>query len=188
MAINAQTARERSLYASEKEKIEAESMKNPLSSEQAFSYLGLLLGAFTPAAFFTRILLDGKNFRIEDAWVLGVMFVVNLISAAVGFFSGKLIGMTVREVEKLSWTKMVLLLPFVGITWGILAGGAGGVIIFIIGAIFGALLGALVGAAALPIFTIFHRLLKRGDKIERKHFLPLAFGTSLIVSAFILGL
>lgn len=187
LAVNAQTARERSLYSSEKEKTEAELMKDPLSPRQAFAYLGLLLGAFPPAAFFLRILLSGRNFRREDVWVLGVMLVVNLISAVVGFFSGRLIGKIVGKTENFSWTKMMLILPFVGIFWGILAGGAGGLIIFGVGAIVGALLGALVGGVALPLFTIFHRLLKRGDKIERKHFLPLAFGTSLVISAFILG-
>ncbi len=83
---------------------------------------------------------------------------------------------------------MLLVSPFVGMCWGILAGGAGGTIIFVVGALVGALLGAIVGALALPIFTVFHRLLKRGDQIEEKHFLPLAFGITLVISAFVLGL
>ncbi len=80
------------------------------------------------------------------------------------------------EIENYSWWAMLFLLPFVGVFWGILAGGAGGIIILIIGAFFGAILGAMVGSAALPAFTVFHRLLKKGDMIDRKHFLPLAFG------------
>ena len=162
-------------------------MKYPLAHQEAFAYLGFLLGAFPPAAFFIKF-FSGRNFRREDAWLFGIFLVVNLVSMAAGFFSGKLIGSIVRESEQLSWTKMILILPFVGIMWGILAGGAGGVFIFIIGAFFGALLGALVGCVALPLFAVFHRLLKRGDKIELKHFLPMPFGTSLVVSAFILGL
>jgi hypothetical protein len=69
-----------------------------------------------------------------------------------------------------------------------MAGGAGGIIIFGVGAFFGAMVGSLVGSVALPFFSIFHRLLKRGDKIESKHFLPLAFGIAFIISAFFLGL
>jgi hypothetical protein len=187
LAANANTAREKSLYASAKEKTEAESMKHPLSHKEAFAYLGFLLGALPPAAFLIRS-FSGRNFRPEDAWLLGIFIVVNIVSAIVGYFSGKLVGTIVRESERLSWTKMILILPFIGIMWGILAGGAGGVVIFIIGAFFGAFLGALVGCVGLPLFAVFHRLLKRGDKIELKHFLPLAFGTSLVVSAFILGL
>lgn len=83
---------------------------------------------------------------------------------------------------------MLLALPFVGILWGILAGGAGGIIIFVVGAVFGAMLGAAVGSVALPVFAIFHRLLKTGEFIDRRQFLPLAFGITLIISAFILGL
>jgi hypothetical protein len=188
LAANAKTAREKSLYASAKEKLEAESMKYPLSHKEAFAYLGFLLGAFPPAAFFIRFFLTGRDVRREDVWVFGIFMIVNLISMAVGFFSGKLVGSIVCESERFSWTRMILILPFIGIMWGILAGGAGGVIVFIFGAFFGAFLGALVGCVALPLFSIFHRLLKRGDKIELKHFMPLAFGTSLVISAFILGL
>jgi len=168
--------------------MEAALLKNPVSLENTFAYFGLLLGVFPPAAMFTRFLIDARIFQSEDFWILGVIFIVNLISAVVGYFSGKLIGKIVGELEKISWHKMILALPFVGILWGIIAGGAGGIIIFIIGAFFGAFLGATVGSVALPAFAILHRLLKRGDEIDRKHFLPLAVGITFIISAFFLGL
>lgn len=163
-------------------------MKNPLDNQTAFAYFGLLLGTFPPAAIFTRFFIDANIFRGEEFWILGVAFVVNLITATVGYFSGKFIGKTVGEIEKNSWHRMIFALPFVGAFWGMLAGGAGGVIIFVIGGFFGALLGAAVGSLALSVFTIFHRLLKRGDKIDGKHFLPLAFGITFVISAFFLGL
>ena len=65
---------------------------------------------------------------------------------------------------------MILALPFLGLLWGIVSGGAGGIIVFIIGAFFGALLGGIVGSVALPAFTILHRSLKKGEMIELKHF------------------
>lgn len=188
LAINAETEREKEIFASNREKLEAELMAHPISNEKAFAYFGILLGAFPPAAFFTRFLLDTRGFRNEDAWLIGVIAIVNVVSAVVGYFSGKLIAKIVQNLEKTSWTKMILALPFIGILWGILAGGAGGAVIFLIGAVFGAILGAAVGSFALPAFTIFHRLLKKGDQIERKHFLPLAFGITFIISAFMLGL
>ncbi len=163
-------------------------MKNPLSTKQTFAWFGVLLGTFPPAAIFTRFLIDSRGLSDGDLWILGVIAIVNVISAVVGYFSGKLIGKIVGELEKTSWLPMIFALPFVGILWGILAGGAGGVIIFIIGAFFGALLGSAVGSIALPAFTIFHRLLKKGDMIDRKHFLPLAFGITFIICGFILGL
>ena len=188
LALNAEKSLEKELFRNEREKTEAAMLNNPLTDKQAFAYFGLLLGIFPPAAFFTRILFDAGNLHNDDYWMIGVLAIVNLISAIVGYFSGKLIGRIVGELEKMSWTKMLLILPFVGILWGILAGGAGGIIIFVIGAIFGAIIGAAVGSAALPVFTIFHRLLKQGDVIDRRQFLPLALGITLIISAFILGL
>ena len=188
LALNAETSREKAMFRSERERMEADLMKNPLTEKQAFAYFGLMLGTFPPAAIFARILTDAGSLHGEDYWLIGVLAIVNLISAIVGYFSGKLIGRMVASLEKSSWTKMLLALPFVGILWGILAGGAGGIIIFVVGAVFGAMLGAAVGSVALPVFAIFHRLLKTGEFIDRRQFLPLAFGITLIISAFILGL
>ena len=188
ITANNETDRQKLLFRSEREQFEAELMQNPFSTEKAFAYLGLMLGAFPPLAFFTKFVTDAGSFNRDDFWLLGVFFIVNLISAVVGFFSGKFIGKTVKELEKLSWTKMLLISPFVGLVWGILAGGAGGAIIFLIGAIFGAMLGGVVGAAALPVFIIFHRLMKKGEAIEQKHFFPIAFGVTFTICAFILGL
>ncbi len=188
LKLNAETANEKSLFASEREKFESELIKNPITSEKAFAYFGLILGTFPPAAIFTKFFIENGSFRGDEFWIVGVLAVVNLISAIVGYFSGKLIGKMVRETEKISWWGMLLILPFIGMLWGIMSGGAGGIIIFIIGALFGAYFGALVGSIALPIFTIFHRLLKKGDLIERNQFLPIAFGVTFIICAFILGL
>lgn len=172
------------MYRSDKEMLEGELMKNPLSLEKTFSYFGLILGAFPPAAMFLRVAMDGKM----DGWVFGVMFIINLISAVVGFFSGKVVAKTVRFFETKSWSAMILVLPFVGLIWGMISGGAGGIIIFIFGAFFGAILGGIVGSIALPFFTIFHRLMKKGENIELKHFLPIAFGVTFVICGFILGL
>lgn len=188
LAANAEIAREKSTFRSEREKFDAALMSNPLSMEKTFAYFGLLLGTFPPMAMFTRFFFEKGVFRVEDFWILGVVAVVNLIAAIVGYFSGKLIAKIVGELEKLSWHYMILALPFVGIFWGMLAGGAGGMVIFLVGAFFGAALGGAVGAAALPAFTIFHRFLKKGDLFDRRHFLPIAFGIVFAISAFILGL
>lgn len=187
LALNAEYDRREEIFRSDTEMFEADLMKNPLSIEKTFAYFGLLLGTFPPAAFFTKFFLEsgGQN---EGLWIFCLLFFVNLVTALTGYLSGKLIGKITFELEKLSWHPMLLALPFIGLLWGIIAGGAGGFFIFVFGAIFGAMLGGIVGSVALPMFTVFHRLFKRGDKIERKHFLPIAFGTSLIISAFILGM
>lgn len=187
LAINAEIAREKSLFQMEREKTEAALMAHPLDSRKAFAYFGLLLGIFPPATIFARMFFTNGSFRNDEFWILGIVAIINVISAIVGYFSGKLVGKIVANLEMLSWTKMLLVLPFVGMLWGILAGGAGGVIVFVIGAIFGAIFGAMVGGAALPIFAVFHRLLKKGEMIDAKHFYPLAFGITFVICAFILG-
>jgi len=184
LAINAETARQKVMYRTDREKLEAELMRNPLDLEKTFSYFGLILGAFPPAAMFIRFAIDARL----DGWVFGVMLIINLISAIVGFFSGKVIAKAVRSIEKMGWVSMILVLPFLGLLWGAVSGAAGGIIVFVFGALFGALLGGIVGSAALPVFTIIHRLLKRGESIEMKHFLPVAFGVTFVICGFILGL
>jgi len=187
-AANAELLRENEKFACERKAVESSFMKRPLSAEKTFAYFGVMLGALPLAAICTRFLIDRQFFRLEDVWFLGVVFIVSLISATVGYFSGKSVGRAVSDLEKASWSKMILVSPFIGAAWGIAAGGAGGIIIFFVGAFFGAIVGGAVGAVALPVFTVFHRLLKRGDQIDAKHFLPLAFGTTLTILAFVVGL
>jgi hypothetical protein len=187
LELNAKTAREKMLYKSDREKQEAGFMRRPLDTSKAFSYFGLMLGTLPPAAIFAKFLSETFT-RNGEAWIIGFILIMNIITAIVGYFSGKLIGKIVKESETYSWQTMILLTPFVGILWGIMAGGAGGAIVFLIGALFGAAFGAMVGGAAIPVFTIFHRLLKKGEMIELKHFLPLAFGITFTICAFILGI
>jgi hypothetical protein len=186
LAINRQTAEDKALFASQQERVEAELMETPIKTDKAFALFGLMLGTFPPLALFTKfVYLNLRN--SDDYWVVALLLFVNLVCALTGYFSGQLIGKIVAEVEKYSWTAMLLLLPFIGILWGIISGGAGGLFIFVIGAVFGAIIAAMVGAVALPAFTILHRLLKKGDSIERDHFLPLAIGITLVISAILLG-
>lgn len=163
-------------------------MRNPLDAEKTFARYGLMLGAFPPAAIFARWMVEVTFRDGGGILVMGLMSFVILLSAIVGYFSGKVVGRAVSKAENRSWSAMVLITPFIGLLWGMGAGGAGGIIIFGIGAIFGAILGGAVGAVALPVFAMLHRLVKRGDLIEQRHFLPLAFGVTLTICSFILGL
>lgn len=174
------------LYKSDREKAEAGMMRRPLDTIKTFAYFGLMLGTFPPTAIFAKFLSEA-SLKKGDFWILGFILLINIITAIVGYFSGKLVGKMVKESETYSWLTMILLMPFIGIFWGVITGGAGGAIVFLFGALFGAIFGAMVGGAALPVFAIFHRLLKKGEMIELKHFLPLAFGLTFTICAFILG-
>ena len=185
--LNYQTKRERSLYRDNREKLEAEMMVNRLDTRTALSRFGLLLGIFPPAALFLKMIWQ-SGLTGENVWVAGVWLIINFLTAIVGYFSGRLIGKMVKESETYPWWAMIFLSPFIGIIWGILAGGAGGAIVFLIGGVFGAFIGGLVGAAALPLFIIIHRLIKKGEYIENAQFLPIALGITIAICAFILGM
>ncbi|HTK37742.1 MAG TPA: hypothetical protein VL325_04555 [Pyrinomonadaceae bacterium] len=188
LEANAAIARQKALFKTEREWFEAEIMQRPVNTEKAFSYLGLMLGTLPPASFFIKFAIDSRVFESDGAWFVIVLLFVNAATATAGYFSGKFIGRAARQIETYRWPTMLAIAPLLGILWGMIAGGAGGLIIFLIGAFFGAVIGGIVGAVALPVFAVFHRMLKRGDVIEYKHFLPLALGITLTICSFILGL
>ena len=187
LEANAETARQKAKYRTDKEKFEAEAMSWPIDTEHALAFFGLMLGIFPPATILFGPAMIRGEFRITELWVVGILLIINMVSAVVGCVSGRWIGRKVVKAERMSWYRMMLFLPFIGALWGVMAGGAGGFIFFAIGAVFGAIVGGIVGAIALPAFTIFHRILQRGDDVEMKHFLPLSLGVTLTICSVILG-
>jgi hypothetical protein len=185
LAANAEIAREKEMFADFREQTEASLIRHPLKTGKIFSIFGLLLGLFPPAAIFYRMISNSNN--AEPAIIFLFIF-VNLTCAVAGYFSGNLIGRMISKAEKYSWSRMILLLPLIGVLWGLIVGGIGGLFIFIIGAFVGAVIAAMVGSVGVTSLAIFHRLLKRGDVMERNQFLPLAFGIVLTISAFILSM
>lgn len=187
MKLNAQTVRAKENLKSEFEQFEVDMMKRPLSAEQAFGYFGLMISSIPQLTTLAVILYNLRNDNDQIPFLM-FGFAIITITSVVGYFTGKKVGKTVSHLENSSWTKRLLLTPLVGLLWGMITGGAGGLIIYLIGAIFGGIIGGAVGFAALPVFTIFHRLLKKGEFIETKHFLPLAFGIIFILCAFVIGI
>ncbi len=187
LELNAETIRNKENFRSEFEKFEVDLMKNPLNARAAFSYFGLMLGTIPQITTIGKIIHHIPNYGDFN----GILFFgsfVTIITAIVGFYTGRRVGTIINNLEDESWLKMLFLTPLVGFIWGLITGGAGGIIVFIIGAVFGGIIGGVVGFAALTVFTIFHRLLKKGEFIETKHFLPLSFGIILILCALIIGI
>lgn len=156
-----------------------------VSYERSYSFLGLLLGIFPVEAFFVKA--ASTAMPREFTAILVVSIVVIFVSSVVGLFSGRLVGRIMSEMSETRWPVMLAALPFIGVTWGLITGGAGGGVIFLIGAIPGAIIGGLVGAVALTLFGITHRLLSKADEISARHLYPAAIGISSLIAAAILG-
>jgi len=182
LIANAEIARQKTIFRSETERVEAESMNHPLGFEKTFAYFGFLLGMLPPASLFFRF----ASVKVHPGIFVLLIF-VNLVTAVVGYFSGQIVGRLVRGLEKSTPTRIALLSPLFGFLWGGVCGGIGGIFIFVIGAFFGVFIGGAVGAVALPIFIAFHLLVKSGDMIDRRHFLPIALGVTLTICSFIFG-
>ncbi len=186
ISANAEFARERLLYRSFAEKIEAKTMRHPLVAEKAFSYYCLMLRSLPPAAFFI-LFTFAKGQTTVEPFVFILMVLTNTIAALTGYHSGKVIGTIVRKIEKRPLSQKILLFTLLGAFWGVASGAACGIFLFVFGAIFGGIIGGAVGAVALPLFAFPYLAMKRGDVIDLRHFLPISFGATLAISAYILG-
>lgn len=185
-AANAEIARRKQQFRLERHEYEAELMRSPVAVKDAYAYFGLLLGLLPPAAIFGKIFKYGLA---ENALgVFALCLLMNLVCAFVGKFIAGAFAASFINFERKSRTKMLFLSALLGFCWAIITGAAGGAIFFGFGAIFGAICAVPVGVAAFPVFASIHRTLERGGEIEWKHFLPIAFGISTAISAFIVGM
>lgn len=163
-------------------------MRRPESAQRAWALFGLMLGLFPPAAIFIKVFGYGLGFRGESTLLFWVCLLMNFTCAGVGYVMGSALGRSVETLERGTWTKMLILSPFVGAAWGAVTGGSGGLIFVGIGAIFGILFAVPIGALAFLMFAALHRPLARGGKIEARHLWPLASGITLVAAALVLGL
>jgi hypothetical protein len=185
---NHRIARERQLYRNDRERLEAQAMRRPLKISKAYRYFGLMLGSVPPAALVARILADGNGPSADNFLFGALLGLAGILAGIAGYLSGRLTAKTVKRAEKFSLPNRAVMIAFVGMTWGIACGAAGGVVIFLIGAIPGAFIGGVTAAAALPIFATMVSLLRRGDSIALGHFMPISLGIVFAIAAFILGI
>ena len=164
----------------------SDSLARPLGTSEAFARLGLLLGLFPPAAIFARLLWLARGDKSFTAYLL-LFVVMNVVCAAVGRLMGGHLGRLVGGLEQRSWALTFAVPALLGFVWGVVTGGAGGLIVFGFGALFGAACAVPVGALAFAAFTPLHRLLARGGMIEERQFWPLACGVTGVVTALILS-
>ena len=185
---NHRVARERSLYRNERERLEAETMRRPVKISKAYRWFGLMLGAVPPAAIVVKAAAKANRFEAEGLGFALLIVFAGLLAGLAGYFSGKLTARTVKRTERFSLPNRAALIAFVGMTWGIACGAAGGVLIFLIGAIPAAFIGGVTAAVALPVFATLLSFVRLGDRVALAHFLPISLGIVMSIAAFIFGL
>lgn len=160
-------------------------MVTPLSSKQVYSYFGLLIGILPPVGIALKLSVNPD--AVAGFFVI-LIATAGIVTGLVGYATGKYVSKAVASLKDFSLPNRIALLSLIGLMWGALAGAAGGILIFVIGALFAGIMGGLVGAVALPFLATLHQTLRRGDLMEARHFFPIGLGLSATLCALILGL
>jgi hypothetical protein len=167
-------------------------MFRPVATRRAYAFHGLILGTVTPVMIFARYFgyglvdLGWSHWHLQPPLVF-LCLMMNLVCGLVGYLMGRKLGSAALRAERRSWNQTIVGLGLIGIAWGAVTGSCGGFFFFGIGALPGGLMAMPIGLVAFSTFGILHRLLERGGMIERRHFLPLAFGITLTITALIMG-
>jgi hypothetical protein len=175
------------MYRSDRERIDASLMTRPIDSKKAFAYFGLIFGALPPFALVFKIIGETTPFNQAPALFLVLLSAAGVGTGVAGYASGRIVPSMIERIGKVHVANRLALLALTGFAWGAVSGAIGGLFLFIIGAVFGAVVGGTIGAVALPVLVGLRAPLRRGDLVELKHFLPIAFGITLSLCAFILG-
>jgi hypothetical protein len=193
LAANEAERKHQSLFRSGTEEEQMLLMNRPLSAEKAYALFGALLGTLPPAAIFTKLLGYGLDDALQRSFgpylfLFILCSLMNIVCGLGGYWMGTALAQRSFKLERRSWTRMLLMMPLIGLAWGASVGATGGLLFFGIGAFFGAAAAIPIGIIGFVMFALLHRMLERGGMIETRHFLPLACGISLTIAAFILGL
>lgn len=181
LAANAEI--ERNLASGRDENL-SRAFRTPLDREAVFSNFGLMLGIFPPATFFLTFLF----YSAPRANPLAVILVIlaNTGTALAGRKFGKVVARMVNYADQQPLGANLMLTVLIGALWGMVAGGFGGLFLFLVGSIFGAIIGGAVGAVALPAFLIPYKVVQQDGSVGLSHFLPMSVGVTTIICAFIL--
>ena len=177
------------MYRNHGDSLRAMLMVRPGDSKKAFAMFGLIFGSLPLLTASAKIAVKIPDELGQGALLWSLLFAVaGVLTGITGFALGRLVPGILHRVSDFRLPNRIVLISLIGFCWGAIAGAAGGFFLFIIGAIVGAILGGLAGSVAVPLFVLLHSTVRAGDLIERRHFLPVAFGITLTLCAYILGL
>ncbi len=106
LEINAEISRSQSRNLSGRQDMETAIMAHPISFERSFSYFGFMLGSLPPAAVIFALVINSGIIYGDGAWILGLMFAANLLTAVIGYISGRVVADCVRQIGEFPiWTR-----------------------------------------------------------------------------------
>jgi len=174
------------LYRTEAERIDYSLMTWPIDSRKTFAVFGLMIGLMPPVALVLKGIGETTPGDRVDVF-LAVLTAAGIATGIIGYVTGRFIPAAISYTSKFRFPNRVFLLSMIGLAWGMVSGAIGGLFLFIIGSILAGIVGGLVVAVVLPVLVALRSFVRRGDFIEVKHFLPIAFGITLTLCALILG-
>jgi hypothetical protein len=186
---NAEIARVRSLYRTDEERLAAMSMIRPGDSKLVFGMFGLIFGSLPLLTVSLKLVVENIGGFGSRGWLVWtVLFAIaGVVTGVTGFALGRFVPAILARVSGFRLANRIVMIWLIGFCWGAVAGMCGGMFLFVLGAIAGAILGGIAGSIAVPLLVLFHSAFRAGDLIERKHFLPIVFGITLPLCAYILG-
>ncbi len=187
LKINAEIAREKIVYRNDRERLDAFLMTYPIDSRKAFAYFGLMIGSLPPFALVLKIISETMPPSSIPIMFLVLLTAAGVMTGIAGYASARFIPSAIDRVSHFGLPNRIALLTLIGFGWGAVSGAVGGLFLFIVGAIFAGIVGGIIGAVTFPVLVVLFSSLRRGDFIEMKHFLPIAFGITLSLCAFILS-
>jgi hypothetical protein len=176
---------QRRRLALEEEQRRVLSMRQPLTTEQAYRLFGTFLGLLPPFAIFERVVMRGRG--DEEFWLVALCVGMNVFCCLAGRWFGGVLGRWMNDPRPRGRAEFAFMLFLMAGAWSAVTGGLGGALFFGIGALFGPFVAAPVALVCFPAFGILHRLICRGGMIEARHAWPLAFGIPLTIAAMIMG-
>ncbi|HMS08549.1 MAG TPA: hypothetical protein PKE66_03620, partial [Pyrinomonadaceae bacterium] len=145
---------------------------------------GVAIGTVPTAAILFRL------FVLDSSPNPGVLLLAILATAVTGLVGYLTAGGTAKALERVlstSFLRSLLLVPIIGLAWGVISGAAGGLFLFVLGALVGGVIGGMVAGTALPLFVGLFSLAAEEGEISIKRFLPIAAGISGSAAALFLG-
>jgi hypothetical protein len=162
-------------------------MSRPITSQKAFAYFGLAIGSLPPASLIVR-LAAFETLAAMDLVILSLLAAASALTGVVGYALGRVVPKILESTSEYRLANRMALTSLIGFAWGALAGGIGGLLLFVFGAFVACLVGGAVGAVCVPTFVLLHNSVRAGNLIETKHFLPITFGITLTLCALVLGM